>query len=123
MYKDAKLSSEKPYLRHLIVQIGKEIFGEYYIPYRRSLGNVSGEVINQIENTYNEIVESGDCLSLKELKVNGSDLVQCGILPGAQMGEILNHLFEMVLEDASLNDKKRLLSIVSEQFTDVKYFP
>ena len=37
------------------------------------------------------------------------------------MGEILNHLFEMVLEDESLNDKKRLLSIVSEQFTDVKY--
>ena len=39
------------------------------------------------------------------------------------MGEILNHLFEMVLEDASLNDKKRLLSIVSEQFTDVKMPP
>ena len=49
-------------------------------------------------------------LQLKqELAVSGSDLIAIGIKPGKEIGEILNRLLEMVIEDPELNQKEILL--------------
>ena len=46
---------------------------------------------------------------MKELAVSGSDLIAIGIKPGKEIGEILNRLLEMVIEDPELNQKEILL--------------
>ena len=48
--------------------------------------------------------------SLKELAVNGSDLIAAGVKPGREVGNILAGMFEEVLNVPEHNDKEYLLS-------------
>ena len=67
-----------------------------------------------LEQLYKKIIEAGDCLNMKDLKVNGADLKSMGIESGPKMGEILRTLFDMVIEDPLANDKELLLSKARE---------
>ncbi len=54
-------------------------------------------------------------LSLKDLKVSGADVMRVlAISPGRKVGEILNTLFEEVIEDSHKNDKEYLEKRVKE---------
>jgi len=55
--------------------------------------------------------ELNSAMSLKDLAVNGKDLINQGIPAGKQLGLILNELFETVLEDPSQNTKDKLIEI------------
>ena len=66
--------------------------------------------IEEVSKIYDGIIERGECLSLKELAVNGKDLMDCGISPGKEIGEILEYFLEMVIADPSLNKKEILLN-------------
>ena len=50
-------------------------------------------------------------LNLKSLAVNGKDLIAEGIPAGKMLGQILNELFETVLDDPAQNNKEALLKI------------
>lgn len=50
-------------------------------------------------------------LDLKSLAVNGKDLIAEGIPAGKMLGQILNELFETVLDDPAQNNKEVLLKI------------
>lgn len=68
------------------------------------------EELMQVEHLSREIQEAGDCISLKQLAVNGGDLIQAGMKPGKAVGETLARLLEMVLEEPSRNSREFLLS-------------
>ena len=72
------------------------------------------ENLNDYGREYERIMREGECCSLRTLAVSGRDLIELGIKPGPAMGEILGMLLERVLEDPSLNEKKKLLSIAEE---------
>ena len=59
---------------------------------------------------WNESVRAGDCLTVKELKVTGEDLIAAGAKPGRQIGKTLHLMLEDVLETPSHNDRQYLLS-------------
>ena len=69
--------------------------------------------LDEVEQTYAEIIKKGQCVSLKELAVTGRDLIQVGMKPGKEIGEKLNELLEMVIEVPELNKKEILLKCVS----------
>ncbi|MBI2018408.1 CCA tRNA nucleotidyltransferase [Candidatus Daviesbacteria bacterium] len=53
--------------------------------------------------------------SIADLKVNGNDVMKTlNIKPGPKVGEILQKLFEEVLEDSSKNNRKYLLSKIKQ---------
>lgn len=56
-----------------------------------------------------EIRERGDCLDLKHLAVSGQDLIEAGVKPGKEMGELLQQLLETVLECPQKNERETLL--------------
>lgn len=64
---------------------------------------------------YRGIVERGECVSLKELKINGRDLIAIGMKPGREMGVVLNDLLAEVLEQPALNEREILLSRAKER--------
>jgi tRNA nucleotidyltransferase (CCA-adding enzyme) len=70
--------------------------------------------IDDFERMYQRITERGDCLSIKELAVTGKDLIDIGIKPGPQMGEILDKLFDEVLKVPGHNSKVWLLDRAAE---------
>lgn len=71
-------------------------------------------ILAETRAAYDEILANGDCLSLKELKINGKDLKALGILEGKKIGAILNALLSMVLEEPQLNQYAVLEELARE---------
>jgi len=58
------------------------------------------------------VLSQKDALSIKDLAVDGNMLAQeAGIPKGPDMGVVLEHLLETVMDDPSLNTKKNLLAL------------
>ncbi len=77
------------------------------------------ENIRQWDKIYKGILERGECVSVKELKINGNDLKGLGVKPGPVMGEILDELLQEVLDDPSKNTpeylRNRVTKLISER--------
>ena len=63
---------------------------------------------NQVDDLLTEIMEENACLSVKDLAVNGHDLMALGY-SGREIGETLNLLLEKVIEEEVDNEKQALL--------------
>jgi tRNA nucleotidyltransferase (CCA-adding enzyme) len=59
-------------------------------------------------------------LKIADLDINGGDLQGIGILAGPKMGQVLNHLLELVIEDPGMNSKELLLDAAKDIFKNVK---
>ena len=67
------------------------------------------EALAEVRRLYREVMERGECVSLKQLAVNGKDLIALGAKPGKQIGELLELLLKQVLLQPQKNDKEILL--------------
>ena len=65
--------------------------------------------IDGVEKLYHEIMERNECVSLKMLAVTGKDLIAAGMKPGKEIGQMLEHFLDLVLEHPELNQKEELL--------------
>lgn len=55
-----------------------------------------------------EIVEANESFTLKDMNINGRDLINMGISEGKTIGNILNELFEDILENPAHNNREYL---------------
>jgi tRNA nucleotidyltransferase/poly(A) polymerase len=69
-----------------------------------------------LKNELKRIIETKEPISVKQLAVNGYDLMELGVKQGKRMGEILNKLLQIVMEDPKSNNKELLLEIVRYNF-------
>lgn len=78
--------------------------------------------LNEIKD-FEKVIENfsveDECFSLKHLKVNGNDLISMGIKPGKQMGEILNNLLSLVVEEQLVNERDELLKYIQKNYIKV----
>lgn len=120
-YHDYRMSAKAKNVRRAMNTIGEELF-PYYMEVRRadvlaqSMYEREEKIKNldEIEEIYQEIVAKGQCVSLKNLAVTGRDLIAVGMKPGKEIGEKLQELLNLVLENPELNTKEELLKRVSE---------
>ena len=54
-------------------------------------------------------MEQKECLSIRELQVDGKDVMDLGIGQGKAVGAVLKHLLDWVLEDPDRNQRSLLL--------------
>ncbi|MDO4941781.1 MAG: CCA tRNA nucleotidyltransferase [Lachnospiraceae bacterium] len=73
------------------------------------------EILTKTKALLDEIIEAGECLTLKDLQINGKDLIAMGLAPGKEIGFILNGLLKAVLDDPKLNDRELLLEKVKRE--------
>ena len=66
------------------------------------------------EAQYRAVLERGECTELKDLAIDGHDLIDQGIPAGKEVGEILKRLLNDVLDDPSLNRKELLLERIGK---------
>ncbi|WP_318664040.1 CCA tRNA nucleotidyltransferase [Treponema sp.] len=87
-----------------------DMYGKYNADVR--LHNCAG-CANLVELTdrVKALAAQSCALSLKDLKVNGKDLIAEGIPAGKKLGKILNELFQTVLDDPEMNDREKLLKL------------
>ncbi len=77
-----------------------------------------GIVLTGAVSLFERILEAGDCTQIKNLAVNGRDLMDAGIPAGKAVGETLDFLLDKVLADPSLNTKEQLLKLATDKKQD-----
>ncbi|MBQ3331200.1 MAG: CCA tRNA nucleotidyltransferase [Ruminococcus sp.] len=65
--------------------------------------------LTAVSEELNRIITSGECYSLRQLSVNGSDLLHLGMSSGIQIGQTLDQLLDKVIEGELPNEKELLL--------------
>ena len=101
-----KLGSE-PLLRCLFVLKDSDIRGQTLENRVKRLREV-----DKLFTVLNEVIEQQACFSLKDLAVNGRDLIAAGMKPGKEIGAVLNQMLELVLNDECTNNKDALFKAV-----------
>ena len=69
--------------------------------------------VDEIIDILSEIEENNECYIIKNLKVNGRDIMSLGY-KNKEVGEVLNYLLEIVIEDYTLNKKDVLTKKIKE---------
>lgn len=67
------------------------------------------EKIDNFEKILNEVANESPCFSMKDLAVNGKDLIEIGFKPGKELGSVLNKLLQAVIDEEMENNKTILL--------------
>lgn len=74
----------------------------------------SFEDIYKLKFECEKILSEKQPLGLKDLAINGSDLIELGFSEGKEIGSILIDLLEMVLENPNINQKSLLVEMVKD---------
>ena len=67
--------------------------------------------VEDLRKAYEEILASSTCVQKSQMSVTGKDLIAMGMKPGKEMGQVLDQLFEAVLEDPEMNNKENLMAL------------
>ena len=122
-YHDYRMEPTGANVRRAMQEIGVELF-PYYLAVRladtkaQSSYERRGKLENiiQIRELYRNALRNKECVTLKDLAVTGTDLINLGIAPGKELGTLLNELLDMVIEDPAWNQKGKLCDYVKERF-------
>jgi len=118
-YHDYKVEEGTKYVRRAINRMGEDIFPLVLKVKKADVLAQSVykreeklEHLKVIEVLYQEVLANKQCVSLKTLAVTGKDLIALGMTPGKELGEVLQKLLELVIEDPSMNTKEKLLEVL-----------
>ncbi len=112
-----RMIPEKKFLRRQLSRLGWETVEQLLCLQEADMGSKgTGEpeesvVFAAVRAALEEIRQEDACLSLKDLAVKGQDLMALGF-QGKAIGQTLNTLLELVMEEQLPNDRDALLSYV-----------
>ena len=75
---------------------------------------LSGESATIAAHNLFMCAEKDEPMSVSDLAVSGRDLLDCGVPPGARVGEVLSELLASVLANPDFNTRENLLSLVRD---------
>ena len=113
-YHDVPLTPRNKSIKRMLNKIGVEAFKQLIILARCDNNAKSPnsrknpELFDAVEYTLDEILRKNECFSLKDLAVNGNDLIKIGY-SGKNIGTALNYALDMVIKEQIANDKTMLI--------------
>ena len=115
----AEILPEKKIIRRWLSRLGEETFFRVLCLQEADMGSKgTGKEedtakFREIRGLAQEILAEAACLSIKDLAVNGHDLMRLG-LAGPELGRTLHRLLELVMDEQLPNEKQALLDRVRE---------
>ena len=103
-----EMPKTKSELKLLISELGMGCVADF-LEYKKAFSVDVGT----IEEFLREIKEKKECYSLKQLALNGRDLISLGITDGAEIGKLLSKLLVLVIFEKVENDRDALISYLS----------
>lgn len=111
-----KLPENLPQMRRKLAAIGPDRMEDLIILKQFGFGSKSSEQeVFCARQRREAVLEAGDCISRRTLTVSGKDLLKAGVRPGPPIGEALDYLFQLVLNEPELNEKNVLLQRLEEK--------
>ena len=111
-------------MRHMMHRLGPDLMELLFELQRADSLAEPGDVqehrlvnLAKTEDLYREVTTRGDCVSLKQLALNGKDLIALGAEPGKELGILLEKLLEDVLNAPEKNTKEYLSEHVKKFLT------
>ncbi len=118
-FHDYRMPADAVSVRRAMNLIGEDLFPDYLEVRQADILAQSTyqreekqQTLDEITALYEDIVEQKQCVSVKELAVTGKDLIDAGMQPGTELGDKLNELLDLVIENPELNTKEELLKFV-----------
>lgn len=112
-FHDERPSATERSVRRAMVRIGRDAFPEIFTLKRAdTLGQSMYhraeklQAIDDFERLYHEILKKQEALSVKDLKIDGKDLLTMGVPQGAEIGRILKQLLEEVVDEPERNTRE-----------------
>ncbi len=127
-YHDYRPECDPRSVRRAVNKMGENIFPLLFpVRYADIMAQSDHERAEKLEkekavlSLYREIIRDKNCLSIKDLKVNGGILIkEAGMKSGKELGDMLKYLLEQVLEEPSWNEKEKLLTMAREKLSQKK---
>jgi tRNA nucleotidyltransferase (CCA-adding enzyme) len=69
------------------------------------------EKFERMRELLRQVIDQQQGVTVKDLAINGRDLLDIGVPPGPQMGQILNSLVDQIIETPEINNKEDLLTL------------
>ena len=103
-------------VRRFIIRTGEDLLPELFDLRMADTAGTSGTdpdpaCLLPFKKRIESVLAASSALSLKNLAIDGNDLINIGVKPGKYVGIILNELFEATVDDQELNNKEKLLEI------------
>ena len=118
-YHDVQIPNRERSIRKWLGRLGPETFFQLLEAKRADgMGQayelVKGHLteLEKMKAKAEEIVTQGQCFTLKDLAVNGWDVIASGVEPGPEVGRVLNGLLEQVVSGKVSNDREALIKVV-----------
>ena len=115
-YHDATFEVGKKYVKRWLNKIGEKQFRRLLQVKKadnkaQNLELLSDRIkeLSEIEALIDEVLQEDECFSLKDLAVNGKDLIGIGYKTGKELGNTLNRLLQLVIDGDCPNEKEKLL--------------
>ncbi len=116
------LTPDRRLLRRYAGKYGMEFLWQLYQLQKADFTGkgVSGGTYDfqEIARLLTRIQEENACLTVKELAVDGNDLIALGFSPGKALGQCLSTLLQLVLDERLPNEKEILLQTASRLMTE-----
>jgi len=81
----------------------------------KGTGNAQdGAIFTEVEQLLDEIMQEDACLCIKDLAINGNDLMALGYSPGKKIGACLDFLLTQVQDELLPNEKEALLQAAKQ---------
>lgn len=119
-YHDATINVEKKYIKRWLNKIGEKQFRRLLkvkkadnMAQNLNLSFTRIKELNEIEMLLNDVLKEKECFSLRNLAVNGNDLINIGYITGKELGDTLNQLLQLVINGQCANNKDELLFIAN----------
>lgn len=119
-YHDIVLENRDSLIRRYLNKFGEETFFDIIdVHIADDMGKAPEykkriELYNSIKERTKEIIHNNECFSVKRLEINGRDLIALGY-KGEEIGQELNRLLSIVIEDNSLNKREVLLNLAKRR--------
>lgn len=116
---DAQLPPRSQVIRRWLNRLGPEAFFQLLEVKRADhMGQAPEKVkdrlteLDEIKAKAEQILAERQCLTLKDLAVNGRDVIAAGVTPGPEVGRVLEGLLEQVLSGKTPNSQSILLELI-----------
>lgn len=113
---DAELMPRSKIIRRWLNKVGEERFFQLLgvkradnMAQRQDMVQARILELDAIRDTTKWILAEQQCFTLKDLAVDGRDIIACGIAPGPEVGAALNRLMDKVIDGELTNDRQALL--------------
>jgi tRNA nucleotidyltransferase (CCA-adding enzyme) len=121
-YHDVQIPNRECSIRKWLGRLGPEAFFQLLEVKRADGMGQAYELVKdrlveleEMKSKAEEIVAQGQCFSLKDLAVNGRDVIAAGIEPGPEVGRVLNGLLDHVIGGETANNRDVLLELIRNQ--------